>query len=182
MRYALMPNRMLKKRSVITIPFIPPTENCRSSTNVLNHLDQWFDGIQPDIIHLNCGLHDFRFEAGLTRPQNSPEAYRFNLIKIFDALQYFNAKIIWATSTPFIEQWHNSIKPFKRYERDAVIYNTVSVELAKQYALPINDLYSHLVQMNLPSLVVEDGLHFNTSGSKIIAERIVHYIKQIGEV
>jgi hypothetical protein len=37
-----------------------PVENGGNSHNVLTHLDAWVIQRQPDIVHLNCGLHDIK--------------------------------------------------------------------------------------------------------------------------
>ena len=39
-----------------------PQENGGTSTNVLAHLDEWILSHRPDIVHLNCGLHDLKTE------------------------------------------------------------------------------------------------------------------------
>lgn len=41
-----------------------PEENCRDSRVVLAHLDEWALAARPDIVHINCGLHDLKREFG----------------------------------------------------------------------------------------------------------------------
>jgi hypothetical protein len=39
---------------------ISPAENGGDSANVLAHLDEWVLRHKPDVVHLNCGLHDLK--------------------------------------------------------------------------------------------------------------------------
>ncbi len=43
-----------------------PEENGGNSENVLAHLEDWALSRSPDVIHVNCGLHDLRKEFGAT--------------------------------------------------------------------------------------------------------------------
>ena len=42
-----------------------PMENGGNSENVLNHMETWVLSRTPDIVHLNCGLHDIKKEFAL---------------------------------------------------------------------------------------------------------------------
>ena len=46
----------LKGKAVV----VSPPENGGDSANVLAHLDEWVLKQKPDIVHLNCGLHDLK--------------------------------------------------------------------------------------------------------------------------
>src|SRR5271167_2117354 len=39
---------------------ISPAENGGDSANVLAHLDEWVLRQKPNVVHLNCGLHDLK--------------------------------------------------------------------------------------------------------------------------
>jgi hypothetical protein len=39
---------------------ISPSENGGDIANVLAHLDEWVLRQKPDVVHLNCGLHDLK--------------------------------------------------------------------------------------------------------------------------
>ena len=122
---------------------VSPSENCRSSHDVLEHIGQWTEGATVgDIIHINCGLHDIRHNQGCNEPVADIETYRNNLIRIFDYLKQTGAKIIWASSTPFLESVHNIVKPSRRYLADLKAYNRVAEDLARQYGFAVNELYS----------------------------------------
>lgn len=51
------------------VDIVSPSENCRSSHDVLEHIRQWTEGATVgDIIHINCGLHDIRHNQGCNEP------------------------------------------------------------------------------------------------------------------
>ena len=131
---------------------VSPSENCRSSYDVLEHIGQWTEGATGgDIIHIN-------------------------LIQIFDYLKQTGAKIIWASSTPFLESVHNIVKPSRRYLADLKAYNRVAEDLARQYGFTVNDLYSLMFEQDLTDVMLCDGLHFNEFGSKMIGEAVAEAI------
>src|SRR5262245_50346095 len=47
--------RLAGKAAVVSLP-----DNGGDSGNVLAHLDDWVIREQPDVVHLNCGLHDLK--------------------------------------------------------------------------------------------------------------------------
>ena len=156
---------------------VSPSENCRSSHDVLEHIEQWTEGATAgDVIHINCGLHDIRHNQGCNGPVADIETYCNNLTQIFDYLKQTGAKIIWASSTPFLESVHNIVKPSRRYLADLKAYNRVAEDLARQYGFAINDLYSLMFEQDLTDVMLCDGLHFNEFGSKMIGEAVAEAI------
>ena len=148
-----------------------PLENCESSNQVVTHISKWL--CEPcDIIHINCGLHDIRFNQGASQKVSSVTKYQANLKVIFDYLSRLNCKVIWATSTPFNEDVHNQHKESKRYLADVIEYNQVSCKLAREYDFTINDLYEQLTDIGYDNLLLDDGLHFNKSGNALIGQLV----------
>ena len=45
---------------------VSPPANGGDSANVLEHLEEWVIREKPDVVHLNCGLHDLKRSAGRT--------------------------------------------------------------------------------------------------------------------
>ncbi|MFK7642209.1 SGNH/GDSL hydrolase family protein [Neisseria oralis] len=158
---------------------VSPSENCRSSHDVLQHIKQWTAGAAAgDIVHINCGLHDIRRDRGSNGPVADLETYRSNLTRIFDYLKKTGAKIIWADSTPFLESVHNIVKSSRRYLADLKAYNRVADDLAKQYGFAINDLYSLMFRQGLTALMLCDGLHFNEFGSEMIGKAVAEAVSK----
>lgn len=156
---------------------VSPSENCRSSHDVLEHIGKWTGGATVgDIIHINCGLHDIRHNQGCNEPVADIETYRNNLTRIFDYLKQTGAKIIWASSTPFLESVHNIVKPSRRYLADLKAYNRVAEDLARQYGFAVNDLYSLMFGQDLTDVMLCDGLYFNEFGSQMIGKAVAEAI------
>ena len=162
------------------IPILSPVNNCRSSHDVLQHIEQWTQGAQAgDIIHLNCGLHDIRYNAGSTQPLTDIQTYQTNLRQIFNRLQQTGAHIIWANSTPFLQSVHNVTKSSRRYLKDIEAYNQISHNLAHEFSFAINDLYALMFTQDLTALTVCDGLHFNEFGNEILGNAVAESIRKM---
>src|ERR1051325_2358326 len=99
-----------------------PESNCRHTVEVLVNLHPWILQRQPDLVHINCGLHDLKTIVYDGRDTIVPlEYYRHNVHQILRTLlAHTKAKVIWATTTPINErnarQAHAEVKDFARYE------------------------------------------------------------------
>ena len=151
---------------------VSPPVNCESSHRVVERIEEWAPASEGDVVHLNCGLHDIRHNPGETVPVCTLEQYRRNLIVVFDFLAARKATVIWATSTPFLEQVHNSGKPSRRFLHDLLAYNAVARDLAEQHGFSVNDLYAKLAGASLGELLLPDGLHFNSVGNRLVGEMV----------
>lgn len=45
-----------------------PSINCESSRKVALEIVDWVAPTTAEIVHINCGLHDIRFDPGVDRP------------------------------------------------------------------------------------------------------------------
>jgi isoamyl acetate esterase len=138
-----------------------PEENGGNSRNVLAHLDAWVISRAPDIVHINCGLHDLRKEFGSAVPAVPLDEYERNVARILDRLTTESrAAVIWAATTPVNEQWHHARKGFDRFEADVVAFNAVAAALARQASVPINDLFAVVQTGGRDRMLLPDGVHF----------------------
>lgn len=154
------------------VSLIGPSVNCESSRQVAERIEEWAPAVEGDIVHINCGLHDIRHDPGVDRPVCTLEQYKRNLGSIFGFLSARQATVIWATSTPFLEDVHNTVKPSRRFLRCLLAYNAASLDIAGRHGFAVNDLYATLAGPGLGDLLLPDGLHFNAVGNKQVA-RIV---------
>src|SRR3954451_17989784 len=69
--------RLAGKAGVISSP-----DNGGDSANVLANLDEWVVRQKPDVVHLNCGLHDLKRAKQDGRHQVEIDGYIDNLRKI----------------------------------------------------------------------------------------------------
>jgi lysophospholipase L1-like esterase len=164
-----------------------PDENGGDSRNVLAHLDAWVFAQRPDILHINCGLHDIKrpFDSGeLAVPVAHYEAnVRQILTRILDGFEQTTSsgpQVIWATTTPVNEAWHHARKPFDRFEADVRVYNAVAVRVAGELGVPINDLFTLVMEAGRDQYLVPDGVHFTDAGyrrlGQAVAAKITRYL------
>ena len=154
-----------------------PSVNCESSHKVAERIGDWVPRGEFDLVHINCGLHDIRYDPGRDRPVSSPQEYEANLRKIFAHLATSGAAVVWATSTPIDEVMHNASKPSRRHRSDLLEYNRLSVSLAHSFGFRIHDLHALLLQAPLESLLLADGVHYNRTGNALIGQHIADAIR-----
>jgi lysophospholipase L1-like esterase len=163
-----------------------PAENGRTTDNLIYHLHQWIKKQNPDLLHINAGLHDIRTLAYDLGPGNTivkPEHYRDNLETIFSWVQkYVGCKIIWANTTPVIDAKikarHEKAKDFTRYDADIKMINEIAKEVAKKYKVPVNDLYVFVKEHITEDEVKDDGVHYRPEGSEKLGIEIASVIKR----
>lgn len=141
-----------------------PAENGESSHKLRAQLDVWLPAGGFDLIHLNCGLHDLRYDPSRDRPVATPDEYADNLRAVFAALADRGAAVIWATTTPIDEAAHNATKASRRYAADVLAYNRIAIKLAQAAGCRINDLHAALSRAPLGDLLLPDGVHFTADG------------------
>jgi isoamyl acetate esterase len=154
-----------------------PPVNCESSHKVAEQIGEWVPRGEFDLVHINCGLHDIRYDPGRDRPVSSPQEYEANLRKIFAHLAASGAAVVWATSTPIDEAMHNGNKPSRRFRSDLLAYNRLSASLARSFGFRIHDLHDLLSQAPLESLLLPDGVHYNRTGNALIGQHIADAIQ-----
>ncbi len=148
------------------------------SRNVLAHLARVIDR-QPDLVHLNCGLHDLKREfATPERTQVPLDEYTANLRAIFSRLRAeTSAVLIWRTTTPVLYARHHAVKGFDRVEDDVVAFNDAALAVARAYDLVIHDLYAFVMQVGAERLLGPDGVHFTDEGSVLLGEHVADAIR-----
>jgi lysophospholipase L1-like esterase len=155
-----------------------PDQNGESSVNVLAHLDDWVISRQPDVLHVNCGLHDLKKEFGQDTAAVPLDAYRDNVRTIMTrAKTETDAIVIWALTTPVNHEWHHNNKTFDRFEEDVIAYNRVAAGVANELGIPVNDLYSVVSSAGRDSLLLPDGVHYKPEGYELLGKRVAACVK-----
>jgi len=155
-----------------------PSENGGTSENVLAHLDEWVIARRPDIVHLNCGLHDLKVERGQDERLIPLPRYRANVEMILRRIRSEStALIIWATTTPVNEQWHHERKEFDRLECDVVAYNRAAAEVADRMEIPIDDLYAAVMERGRDAMLSPDGVHYCEAGYELLGGAVAEAIR-----
>jgi len=151
---------------------ISPTPNGEDSGNVLRNLDEWVIKEQPDIVHINAGLHDLKLKD---RSYQVPLVeYERNLKTILERIRKeTKAKVIFATTTPILDELHAQRKAgFDRLEADVQRYNAVAVSVMKQAGVPINDLHRLVESRSTEKLIGRDGTHYTPEGYAVLAAAV----------
>jgi lysophospholipase L1-like esterase len=157
-----------------------PKDNGGTSENVLAHLDEWAIPRRPDIVHINCGLHDIKTEFGQDAGKVALNDYADNVRRILTRLRNeTDAAVVWATSTPVNEDRHNATKPFARFEADVDAYNAASMEIARELGIVVNDLFSVVMSAGRDDLLIEDGVHFTPEGGELLGEHVADCLKRL---
>jgi lysophospholipase L1-like esterase len=153
-----------------------------TSSNLLARLDEVI-ALQPEVIHLNCGLWDLIVLTNTGNAQVSLEEYKSNLEKIFQRLQReTHAKVIWATTTPVNEQKQQNPRPkgygrIVRRELDVKIYNRASIEVAKRSGVKYDDLFTVMTEAGRDEHLKDDGVHFNEAGYELLGQSVAKIIR-----
>ena len=154
-----------------------PEENGGTSRNVLQHLEQWIISRKPDIIHLNCGLHDLKREPDSADTFITIKEYKENLNKIFNAVKNsLDAVLIFALTTPVDEKNHHKNKPFDRFEADVDLFNKEALHIAEKYGIPVNNLFTAIEDKGKESYLTSDGVHFTDEGYKVLGKTIAQFL------
>ncbi|MCM8530936.1 MAG: SGNH/GDSL hydrolase family protein [Lentisphaeraceae bacterium] len=160
-------------------------ENCGSAVGAANKkIDRWLkvQNVKKwDVIHFNWGLHDLkRIKPGMGVKSNDPSVpsmssikdYKSSLTLIVKKLKKTGAKLIFATTTPYPA----GVTPC-RLPEDAVLYNKAALEVMKEFNVEVNDLYKAVLP-KLKEYQIPVNVHFNSNGSKYLAEEISELIKK----
>ncbi len=166
----------VRDRLPAEVSLIAPAENCGSSEVVRARLREWLPAESCDVVHINCGLHDIRYDPGRLRPVSLPHEYAENLRAIFAVLVRTCARVVWATSTPIDEVRHNIAKASRRYRIDLLEYNRISIEIADAFGIRIHDLHARLMQAPIDALLLPDGVHYTGAGNELIGGCIAEAI------
>jgi lysophospholipase L1-like esterase len=155
----------------------PVGANGGDSKMVLAYLKSKLDepGFEPDVLLLNCGLHDIKFNPKTRTHQVDSASYRQNLNAIHALLNNSNIPIIWVRSTAVVDSIHNSRSTaFHRYAKDLEAYNRIADEVWREHQVPIIDLYAFT--RNLPGTNYIDHVHYNESTRALQAAYIAGYL------
>ena len=154
-----------------------PSENCKFAQFTLRYLHEWAEKIncqnEIDLVHWNNGLWDVlhQFEDECLTP---PGYYADTLKRIYKRIRivFPNAKIIFALSTPVIEEKFN-LKNLYRINRDIIEYNDIASQIMKELDVPVNDLFA--AAGNFTAVQYSDATHFTEEGYEILANAVVEF-------
>ena len=159
-----------------------PKENCKSSVYTRENLAKWMNGQKPDVIHINAGLHDLVLTAPNTNFTEISQ-YKENLKAIVDELKKANpnAKIIWATTTPVVDELNAKTRESGtadgkrvawRENAQVIRFNEAAAEALQGTGVTVDDLYTAVKDMNDNDLYIDDGVHFSMYGREFLGDLV----------
>ncbi|MCE9560877.1 MAG: dienelactone hydrolase family protein [Planctomycetes bacterium] len=158
---------------------VQPKENGGDSANTLKFIDKWIEAGKPVVVHFNCGLHDLKFSKKTSTFQVPGDDYEKHLKAIAERLQKATPHVVFATTTPIIDDRHAARKAdFDRFDKDVKAYNERAVKVMLQLGIPVDDL-NRIVQDGGPSeMLGKDGTHYTPAGSDRLAGAVADCIKR----
>jgi len=138
-------------------------DNGGNSNHVLDYLRYRLDvknDLHPDVLLLNCGLHDIRRDPKTDAITVPIEQYENNLRSIRQLLLSREIRVIWVTTTPVDNAIHlEHESSFIRRNEDVLAYNHVASNIFAQHATI--DLYQFTQQLAISGLsLYSDHVHF----------------------
>jgi len=158
-----------------------PDENGGTSAKVLEHLDEWVISLDPDIVHINAGLHDLaRLEENKGQMRLTEEEYEINVRTILNRiLDETSAKVIWAQTTPVIDKRHSKNKSFDRHDSDVIRHNEIAQKICQELNVPVNDLYHFVMANDHEKLLTQDGVHYTDEGKELLGREVARVLKSL---
>ncbi len=138
-------------------------DNGGNSSLVLSYLQHRLDSsddFNPDVILLNCGLHDIRRDIQTEDLSVSIEQYESNLRDIRQLVASRGIRLIWVTTTPVDDEQHRQHEfSFIRRNEDVLEYAAIARTIFANDA--IIDLYTFTEQLTDAGIsIYSDHVHF----------------------
>jgi hypothetical protein len=162
---------------------VPVGANGGDSRMVLEYLrarlkDETF---RPDVLLLNCGLHDIKRHPQTNAIQVGAESYRRNLEAICRLLQDRGVALVWVRTTPVDDERHNSrSKEFKRYARDLDEYNRIADAVMAARGVPVIDLHAFTLSLGGGHYI--DHVHYDEAARALQAAHIAGFLRAAAQL
>lgn len=156
-----------------------PVENGGTSRNVVSHLDEWCIVRAADVIHVNCGLHDLKRMGDMTQNTVPLSEYAENIRRILERLtRETRARIVWAATTPVIDEWHLRVKKFARRQEEVLAYNAAAASAAVSLGVETHDLHAVIWNAVPEKCLQPDGVHMNPTGNELLAAAVANCVER----
>lgn len=157
--------------------------NCEGTTKGVKMIDEWLATKKWDVIHFNFGLHDLKHvDAKTGKNSTNPEdpqqadlkAYKKNLKEIVQKMDATDAKLIFATTTPYPDKPNGPLRRADQPEK----YNKKAFKVMKKYGVKINNLHDFVLPQ-LNELQLPNNVHFTKEGSEALAKQVTKHIEEL---
>ncbi|HET6576414.1 MAG TPA: GDSL-type esterase/lipase family protein [Fimbriiglobus sp.] len=153
--------------------------NGGDTANTLKNLDRWLADARPDVVHFNNGLHDLKLDKKAKTYQVPLGQYEANLTAIAERLRKVTPHVVFATTTPILDDRHATRKAaFDRLDADVRRYNAAATRAMLALGVPVHDLYRIVAENGPAKLLGKDGTHYTPAGYERLADAVADSIKR----
>ncbi len=132
-----------------------------------------------DLIHFNVGLHDIARQDGASACAVPRDEYARNLRAIVELLQAGPAaELVWASTTPVLDDRHRREKRFVRRDVDVQDYNRAAATVMRELQVAEHDLYQALTRADMQEVLGPDGVHPTEAGRELLAAAVSNLLKE----
>lgn len=168
-----------KKLEGVAVVIHPGMENCADTPTTLKGLDRWLTDVTPAVVHFNCGLHDLKFDKKAKVHQIPPDRYAANLKAIVERLRKATPNIVFASTTPILDDRHAGRKAaFDRFDKDVAAFNETAAGVMRDLGVPVNDLNRIVRDGNPETLLGKDGTHYTPAGYERLADAVADCVRR----
>jgi len=155
--------------------------NCEGTKRGVEMIDEWLALGDFDVIHFNFGLHDLKHvQPDSGRNSNDPSHPQQSNLKQYDAnlrlivakLKATDAKLIFATTTPYPDKPGG---PLRRADQP-LKYNEVALKIMKENGIDVNDLHGFTLP-RMDELLLPKNVHFRPEANLELAQEVANSIK-----
>ncbi|HRU06177.1 MAG TPA: SGNH/GDSL hydrolase family protein [Candidatus Brocadiia bacterium] len=122
-------------------------------------------GSGPDILLVNCGLHDIKRKA--EGPHQVPlDRYTANLREICRLAQRAAGRMVWATTTPVVDLPPGAAAETatSRSNADVLAFNEAAGRVMAEHGVAAIDLYTFTKNLG-PDIYMDGHVHFNEAAA-----------------
>ncbi|MFW5858144.1 MAG: SGNH/GDSL hydrolase family protein [Planctomycetota bacterium] len=155
----------------------PVGANGGDSSRVLEYLRalQAGGGFAPDVLLLNCGLHDIKTDPATGEKQVPLDAYTANLHACAGVLRALGIFTVWVRTTPVDDEQHNTRAEFHRHAADVAAYNDAADRVWTEAGAPLLDLHAFTAALGGTEIFC-DHVHFTEPVRELQAACIAGYL------
>lgn len=158
-----------------------PAVNGRHSLWALDHFGEWVANQDPDIVHVNFGIHDCSIQPD-GEHQILLAQYRLCLQRFINKVKELGERqMIWATTTPLYAP-EPGVPPADwkiRARAELDRYNAAALEIVEGEGLPVNDLHDVILRNDFTRCLREDGCHMTAFGNEVLSDAVVEAIRSL---
>lgn len=135
---------------------------------------------QPAVVFLCYGVNDAKYFGDVGKMLVSHNEYVANMTAVVNTMKNNTvARIVLITPTPVVESIANHLEPgFHRDMRwrnaDINRFGEALQHIGKSHSVPVIDMFAAFSDTPDPALYLDDGLHPNRAGQRLMLEHIAN--------